>query len=199
LPVPEKLREEPQGGEASSQPRNLLVIDTQKAFSLEEFAAHDTAVLLTGDSLVWEQSGRTVIESISRFPNVTLDRSFIASAASQLGTLGRWLAPLIVFSSWFFFIVAYSVNLVYLFVVGGALAWFIGRFRKLGISYRKSFQLSLHAFTLPALFEMVITDAFWAPGVPFLGTFVLALVLWMNLKWEPSAEPVSMPGASPAQ
>jgi hypothetical protein len=121
------------------------------------------------------------MDSLSQLPNVTIDRRFVSDLADNMRTLGGWLAPLIVFGSFLFYIFAYSVNLLY-FVPLALFPWVIARARKLPASYGAAYRMTMHANTLPAVVNMILTDGFLVPPVPYVYPVVLLAVLFFNIR-----------------
>ncbi len=194
IPFPDALRETMKSTDGA-QLKNLLVVNTRDAFSIDQFRSYETAILITRESVVWsDREGRISIDTLAAFPDTLIDRPFLIRVSNQIELLGRWLAPVIVFGSFVAFIIGYSFHLLY-FVPIALIAWVITRMRKHPVSYRTSYQMAIHAFTLSALAEMIITDAFRVPTVQYLPTFIVIVTLWANLRWMESEPRSSVPPA----
>ncbi|MEY4731134.1 MAG: hypothetical protein RL681_80 [Candidatus Parcubacteria bacterium] len=185
LPLPDELKTETEknGGHALA---NLLVIDTAAQASVEAWSAHDTYILVTKQNIITgkEPGGRIQIEWLSDFPNVTIDRSFVRGLNEDLQAVGRWIAPLVVFGTWFVFLVLWTFTLAYL-LFGGLLAWLIARMRRMPVSYRTAYQMALHAWTPVALLLLVISGGLPGSDAPFIPTLLLIVVLIANIRPAP--------------
>ena len=199
LPLPDELKTEVEKN-GKRAPANLLVINTASQASVESWTAHDTFILITKRNIVAgeEPGGRVQIEWLSDLPDVTIDRTFVQGLSGDLQAVGRWLAPLVVFGTWFLFLVLWTLTLAYL-LFGAVLAWLIARVRKMPISYGGAYRMALHAWTPVALLLLVISGGFPGSETPFIPTLLLIVALVANIR--PTANgvsPISEGSAPPA-
>lgn len=182
LPLPDTLKTETERN-GKQAPANLLVIDTASQASVESWTAHDTFILITKRNIVAgdERGGRVQIEWLSDMPNVVIDRTFVQSLRGDLQAVGKWLSPLVVFGTWFAFLVVWTLTLIYL-VFGGVLAWLIARARKMPVSYGAAYRMALHAWTPVALLLTVLTGGFPGTEAPFIPTLLLIVTLIANIR-----------------
>lgn len=161
--------------------KNLLIIDTKHAFTIENFRAYNTYVLLTKENvIIADDKGQIRIQSLADMPNTVINKSLLEHLINRI-TPSIAFAPFLVimgtFIGLFFF---YSVNLLYLFF-GALIVWAIAKIRKLSIGYKKSYQIALHAITPSLLIYSLIFMTTPSMGIPFLFTLILALCAWLNL------------------
>lgn len=175
IPIPPEL-------EAEGQPSNMIVINTEEPFSTGRFDELNTLSLLTKTEFAWrDNDNRIRIQPIEIAAGV-LDKPTINGWAEGLERALRWSAPLLAAGAvLFMFIlisVVLSVQLLYLFL-GAVFVMFIGRLRGMRLSYKKSYQIGIHAISLGVLFSALM----WlgAPQNPFIFTGLLVLTVWLNL------------------
>lgn len=185
IPVPEKL------SQAVRRPdfefKNLMVIDTRNPFQTEQFDAYGTLVLFTRDSLAFkEREGDLRIQRFSETTDVQIDKNSISFLAARVDALQRWIVPIVVFGTFVMLMGVYSFSLMYLFL-GAVFIWLIGKIKKTELSYKKAYQVGIHAVTL-SVFVSSITILFPAVRVPFLFTVIMLFVVWFNLM--PRQEPI---------
>lgn len=195
LPLPDELRQFMKSSEGvAPRAKNLFVIDTRGSFSEEEFKNYDTLVLLTKNSVAWqnEKKGKIELQTLDQTPNTTINKKKVSELVDVVNRLSRWVIPFFIFAIFAFMMVVLSFHLVYL-LLAAFLIWFLGRIKKTGIGYKKAYQVGLHAMSLGMAFDFFAF--FLAPGarVRFLFTILMLVVAWINL---PSGE-VPSPEAPP--
>lgn len=184
IPFPETFKDK--GGEDAGYPENLLVIDTGKPISADDFDALDTFVILGRDSVGVYQPGRKKVQ-IQNMENASaeyfvLDKDRFASFVGTAEGFARWfgfallfLIPLLIFSLWL------SGYLLYL-LFGALVIWIVAKIRGAPWGYGTSYKAGLHLLTLPILYGIVSSPPFIPQlYVPFLSTALLALAAAINL------------------
>ncbi len=185
IPLPEFLRSNI-GREKGTE--NLLVIDTETPFSIQQMAEYKTLIWLSSDSVYFSQESSGVrAESLSRFPDGTLDKALALSLADQATNLSRWVVPFMVLAILLFMFLGLvfgaSVNLLYLFL-GALLVWLVSVLRRDNLGYWASYRLSIHLMTLGILFE-AFTLLVRLSQPPFVFTALLLVMAWINLRPAP--------------
>lgn len=178
LPFPEKLR--------SSETKgidNLLVIDTHHDFTMDLWNQYKTTAWLTKDTLIYrDKDNRISITPLDKTPNTEITRTKIASWLAAIEPFFKWVPPLLIFGIFVFFMFFLSGYLFYL-LFGALLIYFIARLKKIPLSYKKAYQVGLHAITLSLIFTLAKLSLLQgSPNIPFLFTAVLCIVAWINLK-----------------
>ena len=166
---------------------NLLVINTQAPFSVDELKSYKTAILLTGDSLVYDNgNGKIEIHSLAAMPDQEISQSTVADLLGKIQPFLKFLVPLLVVGLFLVGLLIYSNILVYL-LLGIFLVKLVLKLKKLPqVGWMQAYQIGLHAATLGILVVLILRLA--APGVyfPFLFTTLFIIALWTNLRPAPT-------------
>lgn len=191
IPFPESLKDK--GGEDAEYPENLLVIDTGKSISADDFEALDTFVILGRDSVGVYQPGRKKVQ-IQNLENASaeyfvLDKGRFTSLLGTAEGFARWfgfallfLIPFLVFSVWL------SGYLLYL-LFGALVIWIVAKIRGTPWGYGTSYKAGLHLLTLPILYGVVSSPPFIPElHIHFFFTGLLALAAVINLAPAPIKE-----------
>lgn len=159
---------------------NLIVIDTKSDLSLDKFNAYNTVVLLTKNAVITRDKGKITITELKGTSDLTINRDKLVYWVGKVTPFVKklpYIIPVLVFTGLFLY---FAFSLFYLLFVA-LLVFIIGKIRKLGLSYKKSYQISLHAITLPLILSMVS----WFINIKMfflLPTIILLVVVWVNLK-----------------
>ncbi|MEK7094135.1 MAG: DUF1189 family protein [Patescibacteria group bacterium] len=165
-------------------PTNFLVIDTENPFDETRFRNASTVLYLTKDTLYGanEDGGIEQSEKVE-IPDVTIDRATVLRWLGELTPILTWLPFIFVFAV--FFAALWLISLVLLELLLAALVIMLtSRIRGESLSYKESYQISLHAVTLRVLLGTVavIGPGFLAAFVfmPFLGVAMSLIIFWIN-------------------
>lgn len=184
IPLPDAFKEEM---EASVRyPTNLLVIDTGKSISSNDFETLDTIAILGRDSVgFYDPEKKKVeiqsLEGVSR-ESFVLDSGKFASYvgiaerfAKGFGIALLFLIPILVFSAKLFGFLVYLL-------FGALVIWVVAKIRGAAWSYGTSYKAGLHLLTLPILYG-ILSSAPFVPAlhVPLLFTAILAIATVINL------------------
>lgn len=159
---------------------NLIVIDTKSDLSLDKFNAYNTVVLLTKNAVLTRDKGKITITELKGTSDLTINRDKLVYWVGKVTPFVKklpYIIPVIVFTGLFLY---FAFSLFYLLFVA-LLVFIMGKIRKLGLSYKKSYQISLHAITLPLILSMMS----WFINIKmflFVPTIILLVVVWVNLK-----------------
>lgn len=159
---------------------NLIVIDTKSDLSLDKFNAYNTVVLLTKNAVLTRDKGKITITELKGTSDLTINRDKLVYWVGKVTPFVKklpYIIPVLVFTGLFLY---FAFSLFYLLFVA-LLVFIMGKIRKLGLSYKKSYQISLHAITLPLILSMVS----WFVNIKMfflLPTIILLVVVWVNLK-----------------
>ena len=177
-------------------PENLLVIDTQTPFSLEQFKEYNSLVWLTGDSAVMlDKNGSIRIQSLAQVPDVTIDKAlatkYLAIAQTYLRLAPLFLIPVGIF---IFTLFTQLGRLIYL-LLAALILWLLSMAFKRNLTYGKTYQLALHVVTLPVL----VFKLLWLPIGTQLPIFVFSLALtlmfFLNVREQAPAVPEVIPAS----
>ncbi len=169
------------------------MVDTSSTFSLAQFASYTTIFWIGKDSVVSGNRGAVRVSSLERIQNVVITKPLIQSYTEKAKGLLRWLSPLVIFGLFLLSLFLFSVNLLYFFF-GGFLVWLMARWKKIPLSYKKAYQIALHAGTLGLLLYALFMILFF-PFVPIgfftFMTVMLIIEVWVNFVREESLPPVT--------
>lgn len=181
IPLPDEYKKSQSVEETSLGLINLLVIDTKKDFNRKIFNDYKTYTLVTKDSVIYREGGnRITIESLNKIPNITLNKQFVSSIITKILSYSRSLEmflPLIFFIGFF---IAFLFHFIYFFIAG-LLVWIIAKIKKIDLTYKKSYQISIHAMTLGVIISLVF-NFLSIYLFPYCLTIILGIVAWVNLK-----------------
>ncbi|MBI4094220.1 MAG: DUF1189 family protein [Candidatus Liptonbacteria bacterium] len=164
-------------------PAHILVIDTESAFTLEEFAdrfaAYDTLLLLTKNAVVFGAPGEEPdVEILRRSMSGTLTKQKVSAFLEAVRPFVRWSGPLLVFGIFVIAVLAYGAYLL-LLLPAALFVWLLAGKMRLG--YKKSYQVGLHALTLGLLLQTVgFLFGLPVPFFVFAAAFLAAA--YVNLK-----------------
>lgn len=169
-----------------SLPKHLITFD--KAATLNDFNSLNTAVIVNGVNVLYYEAGNLKVVPLKSFPDDTFSYNNIESIMSVLNALRTkafqfgvlfWL-----FTYFFGFVI---FRLSYNFLAAGAIYIYFALNRKSDgverpkMSYTKSYQLSLHALTLPVVLEAssvflptFYTQVFWFALLHMIIAFLAA-------------------------
>ncbi len=165
---------------------NLLVIDTTKSISLEDFAAKKTNFILGKNSIgAWNQrEGKVEIYDLGNAKGKAeaflLTKAkytqFISQASSVIQKVllvGMCFLPL-------FFYIAYWMSYLMYLLFGAAIVWFVAKKRGYPLSYKHAYKAGMYLLPVPLVYDffvMLLSD-FPHARVPLLFTaFLVAMAL----------------------
>ncbi len=165
-----------------SAKNHIAVIDTETPVSLEAFERYRALIWIARDSIVSKNNGRTTIQSLTRFPNVTINQDRLrayAERAENYFPLVPFLLPIFVYVG---ITIASLAYLLYLFLLA-FIIMLIGKVRHVPLTYKMAYHVGLHAITLPLLIKLFFEIVPVFPrSVPLLFSAILCLAVFFNLK-----------------
>lgn len=201
VPFPESFKEAFVGD--GRAPENLLVINTKKSISSDDFEAFDTFVILGGDSIGVYQPERqkAQIQGLAGLAGESLvvDKEEFVSMTGTAEKFMRWIAvallflvPIIVF-----FMSAFAYLFYLLF--GALLIMLVAKLRGVRLGYKEAYKAGLYLLTLPMLYE-VISSALLIPAlhIPLVFTALLAVATAMNFSPSPVLKEATSVGVDSA-
>lgn len=175
-----------QNQEASS-PANILVIDTKTPFDEQQYKNYSTIVWLTKTSMVYPDSGNSAggirLMPFSEFKEkVVLDKKTVDSGIIAVKPMLVNLTN--IFALLFFPMICLMLLLYKLSCLlwTALLVFILAKIAKYNFSYSKSYQLSLHASTLPLFIQMVSTLAGVNIFIPFWYTLLTLIILFFIIR-----------------
>jgi hypothetical protein len=157
---------------------NFLVVDTQNPFTLEQYKNYDSLIWLTGEGIITRnREGKIEIVSLQKIATTTIDKAYVVNAANKISPLisvFAYLMPILIFLVAF---VYYFSTLLYL-LIGALIVWLVAYLCKVELGYKKSYQLALHAVTLPLILNLII----FGTDFTLFASILIAVVAWVNLR-----------------
>ncbi|MDQ5922794.1 MAG: hypothetical protein QG644_502 [Patescibacteria group bacterium] len=160
---------------------NVLVIDTKNEFSLGKLKEYATFAMLTKEEIVVRNmdTGEIRIFPLADIESLEINKSWLLENTSKvlkaMPVILIVIVPFIYLAfSLFFFVGTMIANLFFALLI-----WLISRIKKLGLTYKTSYQLGLHASTayvglnILAMFIPIVNDF-------VIKTLAVILVIWIN-------------------
>ena len=166
---------------SAKEAKNLLTIDTKNSFSYERFIVYDTLFLLSKDTFVSiANKGEIRVIPLAKIPDAKIDHALIASFIGKFQPYIKIFLVLLALLTFLSLLVFYSFNLLYL-LLATVLIWGIAKMMNLPLGYKKSYQIGLHAATLPLILYtgMLIIAPSWIVNFGFI--LVLLFMVWINI------------------
>lgn len=167
---------------------NLLVIDTKSDFTMEKFSSYNTVILLTKNAVVSRDNNKITITDLKDVTNFTINHENLVYWVNKFTPIVKVIPFAIPFAIFIGLLIFYSFNLFYL-LFASLLVFILGKIRKQGLSYKKSYQVSLHALTLPLILTVLFSELKIHIFL-FLPTVILLIVVWFNVKKVESVSPI---------
>ena len=165
-------------------PKNFIVIDTKSKASIEDLQKHDTLFLITETHFMYqEESGKVTAQSLADIPDVVINKVSVSQFVDEYSPYLKIFIPVIYISILIFVYIYVLFNLVYLLFVA-LLIWFVASLKKIKLGYKKSYQISIHLMTLPALIILLLPSTF-----PFAFTLLLLGGALVNLQSQSVPQP----------
>ncbi len=161
---------------------NMVVIDTTSVFSRELFKQYDTSVWVGKDFVASSKNqDQLELSDVSRAPDFSLNRSRLLHWVDIINHY-HLLLSLGLFAALFFsFYGFFTFQLLWLFLMA-FLVLLVAKLYKHRLSYKNSYQIALHAATVPfILTALSIVSGIRVP-FPFFYTLLALLIVLVNLK-----------------
>jgi hypothetical protein len=158
--------------------KNFFVLDTENDFTLERYKSYNAAFWLTKEGIVArDRSGKIQIVSLDKVADMRIDKAFVTGTVQKFQPYVSAIAaflPVLIFIGMFFYFILTLFNLLF----GSFIVWIIAKWKNIDIGYKKSYQIALHAVTLPLVISLIsFGAAYW-----YITGILLAAVSWLNLK-----------------
>ena len=167
---------------------NLAVIDTKNPVTLDAFKAQHTAALVGEHQIIYMGNNNKVeISEIDPSLSMTIDHAQVTQWVEHVRPYTAYVSPILVICLFAGLLLYFGLRFAYM-VFGALLILLLGRFAlKQEWSYSASYQIGLHALTLPLLLQtifMLLPIGF--PSIPFFYTVIMLIMVYVNFK-DPTA------------
>jgi len=189
--IPDSLREIDDSKQLNVENRieNLIVINTTEAFSINKFKEYNTASLLTKTELISMQSnnGEIKITPISKLGNVEITKSWILDKESIFMKALPWIVSLIIPVIFVGISIGIFVGTLMMLLFSALIVWIILKIKKVNISYKKSYQVALHASTIILIIS--IFGKYLGPFNNFsVNLLIFVVIIIINFSGYPKSE-----------
>lgn len=166
---------------ADGEYTNVLVIDTKNEFSLGKLKEYATFSMLTKGEIVVRDmdTGEIRIFPLTDVESLEISKPWLLENTSKvlkaMPIILIVIIPFVYIAFWmFFFIGTMIANLFFALLI-----WIISNIKKLGLTYKKSYQIGLHAATMYVAIN--ILSMFIPPINDFvIKTLAVILIVWIN-------------------
>lgn len=175
---------------------NLIVIDTGKEITANDFETHNTIAIIGRDEIgfIGDNEGEIGIQKFENFQGtIVLDKATYdkyLGLGLKYGKMG--LLFFVIFSPIIIFAALFSWYLMYL-LFGALFVWLAAKIQKYPMTYGEAYKNGLHLITFPALAGWVLSPLI---RVPFIFTFILFLLALLNFQTKKTEEGVKIAGES---
>lgn len=164
---------------------HFLTIDTSDVASPGDIQKDKTAILITKDSVVTAESSQSSykVYPINKDTNYQITKSSYSKLISQISPYLKYIKPglivliILVIILWPFLAAALSLGteLIYLLIFT-CLLFLLAKLMKKALTYKKLYQLAIHAATLPIILSFVVSSL--GIQMPFLlGSAILFIFM----------------------
>ena len=146
--VPESLSKPTDSN--SPKIENLIVINTTEPFSLDKFKSYATYILITKTEVVSMQSknGEIKISSLDKLGNLEITKSWVMEKEAVLMKILPSIISIIVVLMFIGISIGLFVATLIALLFSAIIVWLIFKIKKTEITYKKSYQVALHASTI---------------------------------------------------
>lgn len=129
---------------------NILTINTSEPFNLDKFKEYSTISLLTKKELVVidGNKGEMKILPLSSFGNVEINKAWLFDKEAYLIKIIPGLAIFVLAMAFIGIFVVGLIGTLIILLFSAFIAWIILKIKGIKVSYKKSYQIALHASTL---------------------------------------------------
>lgn len=160
--------------------KNFLVIDTKNPFTIDKMMSYQTASLLTSDSVVVNNSDKLQSYPLTKAEDQVITKSIVRGWGEKVEKFIPAMMPIIAILIFVVAFIVYMFSLVFVFFLA-ILVFLIFKILKIKASYKKAYQIGLHAITLPLVIDMLNFSGMNI-HVRFLPTLLALLIVCLNLK-----------------
>lgn len=166
---------------------NLIVIDTKSNITFDVFKNYKTFAVLAADSIIIYDNGAMKVQPLDQQVNGVLDKAKVAGVLSELSPyiniIPYALVPIVFFGSYLGSTLGYLLYMLF----GAFVIWIAAQAVKKPMDYAACFKVGLHAITFGAILEFTLFWFYPQFQIPFFFTFLMVVVVWINLNFASDA------------
>ena len=163
---------------------NFLVLDTKTPLSLDAWNKADTVILIGSDGVAHEDRNAMKILPVKDLPTLHITKDWVKDKYDKFEAIVSFLPFLILL---LFIAGSFSgiiIHLLWAFILA-LLVLLIGRINKLSLTYGGAYKITVYAMTAGVTYKLLVS-LFSFPHISFVFSIVTLLVVFLNLRQEPS-------------
>jgi len=163
---------------------NLLVIDTKAPFSVAQFSDFRTLAWLGSNQWVYvgDYQGAIQIQPLDKGVSLVVNEEILRTYESYIAPYYKYIGPIIAVAIFVALCFIYVGYLLYM-IIGAIVIYILLKLMKIPATYGKSYQIGLHALTLPVLLQFLfVLLNLPIMRIPLLPTVILVTVVYVNFK-----------------
>lgn len=175
----------------SGKIENLLVINTKEPFTTDAFFKYSTVALITKNELILIKDKSSLqVTPISKIGEIDITKNLLLEKETKLLDIlpiFYFIVPPGVFALSF---IGIFIGTIFMLLIYSIIVWIIARFKKVNLSYKKSYQVGIHVATLLIFLELLSILL----GIHYLliiKIIIFSLITYINLPDSPSIKVVS--------
>lgn len=163
---------------------NLLVIDTASTNPTKDIKEYQTMALLTADSIAFRgerNEVRVMSWDEAQVDNATFNYQTYRSILDKITPFLKYLSGIAAGFILLFFMIFFPVSKLVHLAVFSLIAMLVSKLMKPKLTYKQTFQIGLHAFTLPTLATEILRVFTYKTPVPFLYSLIFLVYFLLIL------------------
>jgi len=193
FPVPLELFSDTPGVISDQNQEYLLTIDTNA--QINDYSNSHSLIFVTREQVVVPDSDGVGfrVYPISSFDDGTIDKNAVTKLLDTISPWYPFIVPAMIFILWFTLTILLSIIRLISLSVLTLILRVPAYFMHISLTYRKLFQIGLHALTLPTIIQILMTSFELYPPIPFFNSIVFllySLVILSELKRKPATSPI---------
>lgn len=152
----------------------LITIDTQASASAYE-TSRSLILLTKTDSIIADPEGGYRSDPLKNWGDVTIDKKFADGWLNKILPLLKYAQIIIVLAFGIFFVFILPVSRLVSLVFLTLFLLIPVKLLKLDLSFKKLYQIGLHALTLPTLIQIFMLSFGLLPALPFFNSILYLL------------------------
>jgi hypothetical protein len=161
---------------------SIIVIDTTKAFNLDDFRSYSAYALLTKTDLILpkDPSGGAQIIPLAKVHDVVITKALLLEKEAKLITLLPALMVFILACAYVGFFILNFIGTLIMLLIFACFIWLLAKAKGEALTYKKAYQVGLHASTI-VLFLNILGLFISALSPFFIKLVAILLIVYINL------------------
>ncbi len=163
--------------------QNILVIDTQAPFSVNQFNEYRSIAWLTRDAFFFRSNrDRFDIRSfdLTKINNLTINKDVVSSIVDNFKPYIKFIGPILLILIFIGTYLIFLFRLLYILILA-LIIWGITKLLKKKLTYGNSVKVGIFAMTLGLIVEIIIS-VLNIQSFPFMFSLITLAVVFINLQ-----------------